>query len=126
MINTERIVPITVTDLISVYGFGLKQNSNNSGLVALDALDVVGNFKVTSGSAPMLASEPVKSCDIDATTSSVTACTIYFVPAYDFEGFSIDGTKVQTAGVTTIARDGRTLYKAVLASGTITVSKESF
>lgn len=126
MINTERIVPITVTDLISVYGFGLKQNSSNSGLVALDALDVVGNFKVTSGSAPMLASEPVKSCDIDATTSSVTACTIFFVPAYDFEGFSIDGTKVQTAGVTTIAKDGRTLYKAVLASGTITVSKESF
>ena len=38
MINTDRIVPVQVIDLLSLYGLVLKQDTtNNSGLVALQA-----------------------------------------------------------------------------------------
>lgn len=124
MINTSRIVPVQKADLISLYGLILLQNSNNSGLTALQAGDP-GVFDVTSASAPLLASEPVKTLDIDATASSISSATIYFVPALDYAGFSIDGTKVTTAGASVVA-DGVTLYKASLASGTITIAKVGF
>lgn len=124
MINTDRIVPVQATDLISLYGLILLQDSNNSGLTALDASNI-GEFQITSGSAPLIADEPVKAIDIDATASSVSACTVYFVPAYDYEGFTIDGAAVTTAGATVNA-DGRTLYKATLSSGTITIAKVGF
>lgn len=124
MINTNRIVPVTAQDLISLYGVILAQNSNNSSLAKLDASDTNGNFQIKSGSAPLLASEPVKSCDIDATASSVSSATFYFVPAFDYAGFSIDGTAVTPTG--DVDPDGRTLYKAVLATGAITITKVGF
>lgn len=125
MINSDRMVPVTATDLISLYGLILKQDTtNNSTLAALNPLDVEGNFKVTSGSAPLLASQPVKSIDIDATASSVTAATIYFVPAYDYKGFTIDGVAITPTG--TVTADGSTLYKAVLATGAVTITKAGF
>ena len=124
MINTDRIVPVTAQDLISLYAIILVQNSNNSSLAKLDAIDVAGDFQIKSGSAPLIASEPVKSCDIDATASSVSSATFYFVPAYDYEGFSIDGVKVTPTG--SVDADGRTLYKAVLSTGAITITKVGF
>ena len=123
MINNDRIVPVMATDLISLYGLILKQASGNSTLAKLEA-DGIGEFQVKSGSAPLIAAEPVKTLDIDATASSVSAATIYFVPAFNYEGFSIDGTKVTPTG--TVVADGRTLYKAVLATGVITITKEGF
>lgn len=124
MINTDRIVPVTATDLLSLYGLILKQDSNNSGLTKLDAVDTAGNFQIKSGSAPLLASEPVATCDIDATASSVSSATLFFVPAYDFAGFTIDGEAVTPTG--SVEADGRTLYKAVLATGAITITKVGF
>lgn len=125
MINSDRIVPVSAVDLISLYGLILKMDTtNNSTLAKLDALNIEGDFKVTSGSAPLLASQPAKSIDIDATASSVSACTVYFVPAYDFAGFTIDGVAVTPTG--TVSADGSTLYKAVLATNAITVSKVGF
>lgn len=125
MINSDRIVPVTATDLITLYGLILKQDTtNNSTLAALNALDVEGDFKITSGSAPLLASQPAKSIDIDATASSVTAATIYFVPAYDYKGFTIDGVAITPTG--TVTADGSTLYKAVLATGAVTITKAGF
>lgn len=125
MINTDRIVPVTATDLLSLYGLILKQDTtNNSSLAKLDALDTTGNFQIKSGSAPLIASEPVASCDIDATASSVSSCTLYFVPAYDYKGFSIDGATVTPTG--DVSADGRTLYKAVLATNAITITKVGF
>lgn len=124
MINTDRIVPVTAQDLISLYAIILVQNSNNSSLAKLDAINVAGDFQIKSGSAPLIASEPVKSCDIDATASSVSSATFYFVPAYDYEGFSIDGVKVTPTG--SVDADGRTLYKAVLSTGAITITKVGF
>ena len=124
MINTDRIVPVTAVDLISLYGLILAQDSNNSGLAALAAGEP-GEFQVKTNSALVLANEPVKVCDIDATASSVSACTVFFVPDYDYEGFTIDGVAVVTAGATVNA-DGRTLYKATLSTGTVTIAKVGF
>ena len=124
MINTDRIVPVTATDLLSLYGLILKQNSNNSSLTALDALDTAGSFQITGGTNPLIADEPVSTCDIDATDSSVSAATLYFVPAYDYSGFTIDGEAVTPTG--TVEADGRTLYEAVLSSGSITITKVGF
>ena len=124
MINKDRIVPVQATDLLSLYGLILKMDSNNSTLAKLDALDVDGNFKVTSGSAPLLCSQPAETIDIDATASSVSSATIFFVPAYDYEGFTIDGSAVTPTG--SVDADGCTLYKAVLSSGAITITKVGF
>ena len=124
MINNDRIVPVTATDLISLYGLILLQNGNNSSLEALESVGA-GEFEVKANSKLYLANEPVKALDIDKTASSVSASNIYFVPAYDYEGFSIDGAKVATAGVDVVA-DGRTLYKAAFSSNTITISKVGF
>lgn len=125
MINSDRIVPVTATDLITLYGLILKQDTtNNSTLAALNPLNVEGDFKITSGSAPLLASQPAKSIDIDATASSVSAATIYFVPAYDYKGFTIDGVAITPTG--TVTADGSTLYKAVLATGAVTITKAGF
>lgn len=123
MINTDRIVPVTATDLITLYGLILLQASSNSGLEKLEA-DGIGEFQVKSGSAPLLAAEPVKKIDIDATESSVSAATIYFVPAFDYNGFSIDSADITPTG--DVVADGRTLYKATLASGAVTIVKAGF
>lgn len=127
MINTNQIVPITATDLLTLLGtvMAIGQESLAAVPTALAPLDAEGDFQVTTNSAVYLASAPVKSLDFDATASSVSAGTVYFVPTYDYEGFSIDGAKVATAGAT-VKADGCTLYKAVLATGTITISKVGF
>lgn len=126
MINTDRIVPVAAVDLISLYGLILLQDSNNSGLAKLSA-DAIGEFQVKTNSAKLIASEPVKKVDFDSTASSVTAGTVYFVPAYDYVGFSIDGVaETPAAGSVAVAADGRSLYKAVLSSGDITITKVGF
>ena len=126
MINADRIVPVTATDLISLYGLILEQDSNNSGLAKL-AADEIGEFQIKTNSAKLIASEPAKKIDFDATASSVSAGTVYFVPAYDYVGFSIDGVKEEPAdGSDDVVADGRTLYKAVLSSGDITITKCGF
>lgn len=125
MINENRIVPVTKIDLISLYGLILKQASANSSLAKLAANTVDGEFQIKTNSAVLIADQPVKSIDFDATTSSVTAGTVYFVAAFDYVGFTIDGVAEETEGVDVVA-DGVTLYKAVLSSGDITISKAGF
>ena len=122
MINNKRIVPVQATDLISLYAVILKQDTtNNSTLAKVDAANAEGDFAITSASTPLLCSEPAKSIDLAA---AVTAATIYFVPTYDFVGFSLAGVAEEPAGGSVdIVADGNTLYKAVLSSGDITVTK---
>lgn len=121
MINNDRIVPITVVDLLTMYGFVLAVGLD-SAPTALDATDTDGDFSQITNSATVICSEPVKSLNFGA---SVTAGTVYFVPAYDYSGFSINGTATATAGVT-VEADGRTLYSATLSSGTVTIAKVGF
>lgn len=121
MINKDRVVPVQNIDLISLYGLVLLQDSNNLSLEKL-AAEAIGEFAVKTNSKIYLAAEPVKSLDFDATASSVSAGTVYFVADYDFVGVTKDGAKVTA----TVSADAVTLYKAVLSSGTVTVSKVGF
>lgn len=120
MINTNRIVPITRTDLLSAYGTMLK--IAGTSIAKVDAGNP-GVFNVTgSGSiGNKLASEPVKSLNF---ASGVTAAVIYFVAAHDFEGFSINGVAEEVqSGSAEIVAGSATLYTATLASGDITIAE---
>ena len=122
MINTDRIVPVTATDLVSLYSVILAQDSNNSGMVKATATNP-GVFAITSGSI-VLANEPVKALDL---ASAITAIKVYFVPAFDFKGFTQAGTPVTIAdGSAEVEPDGRTLYSATLATGEVTFAKIGF
>ena len=121
MINTDRIVPITAVDLISMYGLILKQASANATLAKVSSGTVEGDFEITEAATPLIADEPVKTVDF---ASGVTAATLYFVPSYDYEGFTLAGVAVTPTG--DVEADGRTLYKAVLATGAVTITKVGF
>ena len=118
MVNTDRIVPISKIDLISAYGTAMKLAGTSFGVIG--AADVEGDFNVTgSGSVGnKLANQPVKTIDFK---SGVTAGVVYFVAAYDFEGFKVAGTKVTASGAT-VAADGVSLYTATLADSAVTVA----
>jgi hypothetical protein len=118
MINTKEIVPVQKTDLLTLFGTVLKIANISAEALA----GVAGAYAVKTNSKTYIADAPVKSIDFDATASSVTAGTVYFVAAYDFEGVTKDGAAVTA----TVDADCSTLYKAVLSSGTVTVSKVGF
>lgn len=120
MINEDRIVSVTKTDLLSLYGVILK--AANVNVAKLDAT-ATGTFEISEALTTdyVLADEPVKSLDI---ASTVTSASVYFVPAYDFEGFTVGGASATIASASVdVEADGNTLYLAVLADGEITISK---
>lgn len=124
MINTNRIVPVTKIDLLSLYGLILLQNGDNSSLAKLTATDVEGDYAVTSGGGLYLADQPVKTLNFG---SSVTSGTIYFVPAFDYAGFTKTGaTLTVTAPEGGVVADGHTLYKAVLSTNALTITQVGF
>ena len=118
MINAKQIVPVQKTDLLTLYGTVL----NIANISAEKLSGDNGVYEVKTNSKVYIADAPVKSLNIDKTASSLTANTTYFVAAYDFAGVTVDGTKVSA----TVDADASTLYKAVLDSGTVTVSKVGF
>lgn len=120
MINNDRIVPVTAIDLISLYGLILK--AAGTTLTAINASTVDGQFEVESAANALIASEPVKSLDF---ASSLNSATVYFVPTYDYKGFTKNGAAVTEAGAT-VKADGRTLYSATLSTSTVTFAKVGF
>lgn len=118
MINNDRIVPVTQTDLLSLYGLILKQDSNNASMATLQATTVDGQF--SCGTGIHLAAQPVKSCDFTGASG-----TLYFVADYNYEGFTKSGAAV-TMGGATVNPDGKTLYKAALSSNTVTITQIGF
>ena len=119
MINNNRIVPVMATDLITLYGTIMTLAGTSVTAVQADA---PGVFALTSGSGNLLAAEPVKTLDFG---SGVTSAVLYFVPAYDFAGFTVAGAAVTPSGAAVDA-DGCTLYTATLSSGAITIAKKGF
>lgn len=118
MINSNRIVPVKKTDLLSLYGTILSiANISVTNVLA----DGIGNFDLQSGSGNLIASEPVKTFNFG---NSVTSFTLYFVADYGYEGFKSNGSDATIVdnGVT-VDKDSSTLYKAVLATGSITITK---
>lgn len=119
MINTDRIVQVSKTDLLTLYGTILKIASVS---VAAAQATAPGEFKITSAASALIAAEPVETLDFAA---AVTSATVYFVAAYNYAGFSLAGTAVETAGVDVVA-DAATLYTATLADGVVTIAKVGF
>ena len=113
MINSKRIVPTAATSLLDIYSVFVKGQvtAASSTVTKLSATDP-GVFTIASASGNYFADEPVKSLEITAGTSAV----VYFVPALDFEGFTIAGTEVTTTGAD-VDPDGATLYTATLSGG---------
>lgn len=124
MINTDRIVPVQATDLISLYGLIIKMSDQDGTYVPFSADDVEGNFTVTNGENTLIANEPVATVDVAA---AVSEFEMYFVPAYDYAGFTLNGAAATIAdGSDEVEPDGRTLYYAALASGSVTILKVGF
>ena len=118
MINNDRIVPILKIDFLSLVGTVL--GLIGTSYAVLPTSDTEGDFEVTgSGDAgTKVANQPLKSLDFK---SGVTAGTVYFVAAYDYEGFKVAGSAATMAGATVVP-DGISLYKAVLADSTVTIT----
>ena len=115
MVNSNRIVPNTAIDLLTNYSVIL--NASGKELVKVSA-DSPGEFKIGELLAGNLFfDEPVKSVSFAADTANVT---MYFVAAYDFEGFKEGDSDIAVEG--NIDPDGRTLYKAVISNGTAQIT----
>lgn len=127
MINNDRIVPITAIDLISMYGLILKMifeiGANDPAAVpaVIEATTANGIFEITEN-GHFLMNEPMKSCDIAA---GVIEVNTFFVPAYDYSGFTVNGAAVTTGG-DEVTADGRTLYHAVIGDGAVTITKVGY
>lgn len=119
MINMDRIVPVMRSDLITLLGTMMKLAGTT--VTAVEAADVA-TFDMTSGSGNVIANEPVRTFNFG---SAVTAAVVYFIPDYDYQGFSVNGTAVTTSGAEVVP-DGCTLYTATLASGAVTIAKVGF
>jgi hypothetical protein len=117
MINAERQVPITEVSLLDMYFNVFAVAMEDSAPAKLEATNP-GEFEVTANNKFYLANEPVKTLNFK---SGVTAGTVLFVPAYDYEGFAVNGTAVETAG-DEVKTSGYGFYSAVLSSGTVTIT----
>lgn len=117
MINNDRIVPVEATNLIDLYGVILKAASVT---VTKATASKPGIFEIASYSNALICNEPVVSVDYD---DAITSGTIYFVPAYDFIGFTCEGAAVTESG--TVDADGCSLYTATISNsgGTVTYAK---
>ena len=119
-INASRIVPSQEADLLYIYSTILAAAAAAASGTAPEKLTATdpGEFAPTTNSKTYFADEPVKKLTFGG---SVTAETVYFVPAYNFEGFAKTGATITESG--TVDADGHTLYKAVLSSDTVTYTK---
>lgn len=123
MINDARIVPITSVDLITMYGLILDAAATAASGTSPEKLAAsdVATFAVDTNSKTYIAAEPVKALTFG---SSITACTLYFVPALDYEGFTKTGATLTVTG--DVDADGKTLYKATLSTNAMTIAKVGF
>lgn len=112
----ERIIPIECLDVIKAYGYMM--TLAGTSYTKVDAVDVA-TFEVESGSGNLLAGEPVKKFDFGA---SVTSAVVYFVPAYDYDGFYAAGTKVAATGAE-VDPDGVSLYTATISGTAVAIAK---
>lgn len=112
MINKDRIVPVTQTDLLSLYGLilytrgRLEIAEGDGGVFDYDSLTTEGNY---------LCNEPVKRIVMNG--ENTEAPFLHFVAGYDFEGVELEGQLIKRAtkakdstAFVDIAQDAATLY----------------
>lgn len=106
----DRIVPVHRSDLISLYYAMFAIGASAPTKINASA---PGIFAV---SAAGLCTEPVKTAKVTATSGA-----FYFVPAFDFEGFTDgDDAPITLAGAK-VEADGRSLYSCTITGdGTYT------
>lgn len=117
MINTDRIVPVMATDLLTLTSRIVALSGTT--ITSLTASDANGTFEVSAATTALFASEPVTTLDF---ASGVTAATVYFAPSYDYTGFTVAGTAVETTGDAVEADPGN-FYAATLVDGGVTIAK---
>lgn len=85
MINTNRIVPVTKTDLLTLYATNISITQSILGgnsLAILSPEDDQGNFLLVENSrVTYFCNQPVKTLHV----ATIGPASVYFVAAYDFE-----------------------------------------
>ena len=117
MINTNRIVPIEKVDYLTL----VSQVLDIASVSATKLAGANGVFAQDTNSATVICSEPVKTLNFG---SSVTAATVYFIPAYDYKGFTKTSATLTVTG--DVDADGATLYSATLSTNALTIAKVGF
>ena len=113
MINKDRIVPVMKADLISLYYLVVKALHPDLVVKIARSSNVEGDFVVT-GDTIHVCDQPAKTIDV------ADGAAAYFVPALDFEGFTVSGTATEYTG--TIDPNGADLYFVVNEHGALTVT----
>ena len=109
MINKDRIIPIQRTDYLSLIStivacVGYSQVMNLDKLDYVMAKNVEGDFELPAGESgtAYILTEPAKSIDV---TDITAGAAYFFVPAYNFEGFS-----AEVDGAQKIVKDGVSMF----------------
>lgn len=117
MINANKIIPVTKSDLLSILA--------NAALLAAKTVTALtatapGVFAISSNPSTdvTICNEPVKSFDF---ASGSSAATVYFIADYEYEGFKVAGVAVTTSGAEVDANSA-TLYKATLSNGAVAIA----
>lgn len=119
MINKDRIVPVTKTDLLSLYSVVL--TAAGVELQKAEATDIDGAFDIQDvGGVNMIANQPVISVEINGADS----VEFYFVADNAYKGFTQQGVVLEVEG--DVIADG-SLYKASITDGGVTgITKVGF
>lgn len=118
----DRIVPVTRTDLANLYytmfnAAGVVSSANAS--LPIIGADAPGEFTLASTG---FCEEPLKSATV---TDSDSSSRVFFIPTFDYVGFTdANGAIITTTG-DTVNPDGRTLYRALLADSGVEITKVS-
>lgn len=119
MINLKNIIPVVKMDLLSLIGTILTI-ANVSFQIAVAS--VAGEVEISGSGAAgnFLANGPVKEIDFK---TGVTGATVYFIPAYNYEGIKVAGAAAtMDSDSVEVIKESANLYKAVLASGEVTIT----
>ena len=119
MINKNRIVPVTKTDLLTLYATSINVTQNMLGgnsLAILSPEDDQGNFLVMENSrVTYFCNQPVKTLCF----ATIGPVSVYFVAAYDFEKVYVgeDDTYIEgSLRNSDVKKDCATLYFAYIDS----------
>lgn len=110
MINKDRIVPVTATDLLTLF-YTINSIAANGNKYVLATTSKIGvyDFQATGLANSIICSEPVKKMNIGLGFQG----SIYFIPDYDFEGITYNGAPaVFNSETDEIIADGASCYLA--------------
>lgn len=120
MINSERIVPITKSDLLSVFSVFLNLKFSDSAKFLKADGNADGVVEVGSMTNLWMASEPVKKIVFSADT--VGFPPFFFVASYDFDGIYIGDEKSAiswdaASTASEVEKNATSLYMATKVTG---------